>query len=305
MTSLTNDRPGPAMQAISRFRARLRPAQPEIAHSALSLRARRFQFALLIIILPLFLLPFYVMISAAFKTSAQADVLYMWQLPSPWSFDGIQKAWEALSPNFINSFLMVIPAVVISTTLGSFNGYLLSKFQFRGSNVLFTVMLVGMFIPYQTVLIPIVKFLQLINLYGTIPGLILVHVVYGLPITTLIFRNFYVSIPKALVEAASIDGAGILRTYLSIVLPLSLPGFVVAGIFQFTNIWNDFLFGIVVIPNPNMQPVTAALNNLSGTQTVDWNIVMAGAAIAAIPTAIAYVLLGRFFVQGLTAGSVK
>ena len=274
-------------------------------HSALSMRTRRIQFALLIIILPLFLLPFYVMISAAFKTSAQADVLYMWQLPSPWSFNGIQQAWSALSPNFINSFIMVIPAVVISTLLGSFNGYLLSKFQFRGSNVLFTIMLVGMFIPYQTVLIPIVKFLQLINLYGTIPGLILVHVVYGLPITTLIFRNFYVSIPKALVEAASIDGAGIIRTYLSIVLPLSLPGFVVAGIFQFTNIWNDFLFGIVVIPNPSMQPVTAALNNLSGTQTVDWNIVMAGAAIAAIPTAIAYVLLGRFFVQGLTAGSVK
>jgi len=277
----------------------------EAIPSALSMRTRRIQFVLLIIILPLFLLPFYVMISAAFKTSAQADVLYMWQLPSPWSFDGIQKAWESLSPNFINSFLMVIPAVVISTLLGSFNGYLLSKFQFRGSNILFTVMLVGMFIPYQTVLIPIVKFLQLVNLYGTIPGLVLVHVVYGLPITTLIFRNFYVSIPKALVEAASIDGAGIFRTYLSIVLPLSLPGFVVAGIFQFTNIWNDFLFGIVVIPNPNMQPVTAALNNLSGTQTVDWNIVMAGAMIAAVPTAIAYILLGRFFVQGLTSGSVK
>jgi len=281
------------------------PARSDDIHSALSMTTRRIQFVLLIIILPLFLLPFYVMLSAAFKTSAQADVLYMWQLPSPVSFDGISKAWEALSPNFINSFLMVIPAVVISTLLGSFNGYLLSKFQFRGSNILFTVMLVGMFIPYQTVLIPIVKFLQMINLYGTIPGLILVHVVYGLPITTLIFRNFYVSIPKALVEAASIDGAGILRTYLSIILPLSLPGFVVAGIFQFTNIWNDFLFGIVVIPNPNMQPVTAALNNLSGTQTVDWNIVMAGAAIAAVPTAIAYLLLGRFFVQGLTAGSVK
>jgi len=171
------------------------PARSDDIHSALSMTTRRIQFVLLIIILPLFLLPFYVMLSAAFKTSAQADVLYMWQLPSPVSFDGISKAWEALSPNFINSFLMVIPAVVISTLLGSFNGYLLSKFQFRGSNILFTVMLVGMFIPYQTVLIPIVKFLQMINLYGTIPGLILVHVVYGLPITTLIFRNFYVSIP--------------------------------------------------------------------------------------------------------------
>jgi glucose/mannose transport system permease protein len=274
-------------------------------NSAISRRTRKIQFALLVLLVPLFLIPFYVMISSAFKTSAQADVLSMWNLPSPWSLDGIQQAWSALAPNFKNSFMMVIPAVVISTVLGSFNGYLLSKFQFRGSNVLFTLMLVGMFIPYQTVLIPMVKFLQMVHLYGTIPGLILVHVVYGLPITTLIFRNYYVSIPKALVEAASIDGAGIIRTYVSVILPLSIPGFVVAGIFQFTNIWNDFLFGIVVIPNPKMQPVTAALNNLSGTQTVDWNVVMAGAAIAAIPTAVAYLLLGRFFVQGLTSGSVK
>jgi len=281
------------------------PARSDDIHSALSMTTRRIQFVLLIIILPLFLLPFYVMLSAAFKTSAQADVLYMWQLPSPVSFDGISKAWEALSPNFINSFLMVIPAVVISTLLGSFNGYLLSKFQFRGSNILFTVMLVGMFIPYQTVLIPIVKFLQMINLYGTIPGLILVHVVYGLPITTLIFRNFYVSIPKALVEAASIDGAGILRTYLSIILPLSLPGFVVAGIFQFTNIWNDFLFGVTVVFDPKRQPVTVALNNLNGTNSVDWTVVMAAAVLAAAPTAIVYIVLGRFFIRGLLAGSMK
>ena len=285
--------------------AKASAGRPPSRASAWSTRARRFQFAFLVLMIPLFILPFYVMISAAFKTSAQADVLFMWELPSPFTLDGIQQAWTSLAPNFKNSFLMVIPAVVISTMLGSFNGYLLSKFEFRGSNILFTVMLVGMFIPYQTVLIPMVKFLQMVHLYGTIPGLILVHVVYGLPITTLIFRNYYVAIPKALVEAASMDGAGIIRTYLYVILPLSIPGFVVAGIFQFTNIWNDFLFGIVVIPSPSMQPVTAALNNLSGTQTVDWNIVMAGALIAAVPTAVAYLLLGRFFVQGLTAGSVK
>ncbi len=274
--------------------------------SALSMRTRRIQFALLIVSVPVFLIPFYVMISAAFKTSANADVSTMWKLPSPFSLDGPAQAWHALGPDFINSVLMVVPATVISVLIGSFNGYLLSKWHFRGSNAVFTVMLVGMFIPYQSILIPLVKFLQAIQLYGTIPGLVLVHVVYGIPITTLIFRNYYAdAVPKALVEAGAMDGAGIIRTYFKIMMPLSLPGFVVAGIFQFTNIWNDFLFGIVVIPNPKMQPVTAALNNLSGTQTVDWNIVMAGAAIAAIPTAIAYLLLGRFFVQGLTAGSVK
>jgi len=166
-------------------------------------------------------------------------------------------------------------------------------------------MLVGMFIPYQTILIPMVRFLQYIHLYGTLPGLALVHIVYGIPITSLMFRNFYVSIPKAIVEAASIDGAGLLKTFARIIIPLSIPGFVVAGLFQFTNIWNDFLFGIVAIPNPTMQPVTAALNNLAGTQTVDWNVLMAGSLIAALPTALIYLLLGRYYIQGLTAGSVK
>jgi glucose/mannose transport system permease protein len=166
-------------------------------------------------------------------------------------------------------------------------------------------MLVGMFIPYQTILIPMVRFLQFVHLYGTIPGLILVHVVYGIPITTLIFRNYYTAIPKELVEAAAVDGAGILRTYWSVILPVSITGFVVAGIFQFTNIWNDFIFGIVTIPNPTLQPVTAALNNLSGSQSVNWNVIMAGALIAALPTLLTYIGLGRFFVEGLTAGSVK
>jgi glucose/mannose transport system permease protein len=267
--------------------------------------ARHWQLLLLVCIAPLFLLPFYVVITAAFKNPQQADVLTMWNLPNPVSFEGIHQAWTALSPNFFNSIEVVVPATIISSLIGSFNGYLLSKYTFRLSNLLFTLMLVGMFIPYQAILIPMVKFLDMVGLYGTKPGLILVHVVYGIPITTLIFRNYYVAIPKAIVEAAAIDGAGVVRTYLSVVLPISIPGFVVAGIFQFTNIWNDFLFGLVVIPNPSNQPVTAALNNLSGTQTVNWNVVMAGALIAALPTGLAYLGLGRFFIRGLTAGSVK
>lgn len=267
--------------------------------------ARRYQFLVLAIALPLFVAPFYVMIMASLKTPEAADVTTMWLPPSPLSLEGLGEAWGRLAPNFINSFLMAIPATVISAALGSFNGYLISKFTFRMSNLMFTLMLVGMFIPYQSILIPLVTFLQTVGLYGTIPGLILVHVVYGIPIATLIFRNYYVAIPKAIVEAATVDGAGILRTYWSVVLPVSIPGFVVAGIFQFTNIWNDFLFAVVTIPNPAIQPVTVALNNLSGTQTVNWNVLMAGALIAALPTAVAYLTLGRFYIQGLTAGSVK
>ena len=267
--------------------------------------SRRVQFILLCLFIPLFTIPFYVVLSASFKSSAGADVSTMWKLPEQWTTSGMSMAWNSLKGNFSNSLLMTIPAVIISSLIGSLNGFILSKYKFKFSNIMFTLMLVGMFIPYQTILMPMVRFLQYIHLYGTLPGLALVHIVYGIPITSLMFRNFYVSIPKAIVEAASIDGAGLLKTFVRIIIPLSIPGFVVAGLFQFTNIWNDFLFGIVAIPNPTMQPVTAALNNLAGTQTVDWNVLMAGSLIAALPTALIYLLLGRYYIQGLTAGSVK
>ncbi len=263
------------------------------------------QFFALSVAALVFVIPFYVMVSAAFKTPVAADVSRMWRLPRPLSFDGLSEAWKRLGPNFFNSVKLVVPATLISSMIGAFNGFLLSKYRFRFSTTMFTMMLLGMFLPYQVVLIPLIKFLSTIHLYGKLPGLVLVHVVYGLPITTLMFRNFYVSIPKELIEAASVDGAGIFRTFRSVVLPVSLPGFVVAGIFQFTNIWNDFLFGVVVITDPRKQPVTVALNNLSGNQSVNWNVVMAGALIAAIPTALAYIGFGRYYVEGLTAGSVK
>jgi glucose/mannose transport system permease protein len=166
-------------------------------------------------------------------------------------------------------------------------------------------MLFGFFIPYQSILIPLVRFLQTIKMYGKIPGLILVHVVYGLPITTLIFRNYFTGVPTSMLEAARVDGAGVIKIFTHVMLPLSIPSFVVVGIFQFTNVWNDFLFGVTVVPNPAAQPVTIALNNLSGSFSVDWNVVMAGAVVAALPTAIVYMLLGRYFIRGLMAGSVK
>ena len=250
-------------------------------------------------------LPIYVMVINGIKEAQDVSLATMWRLPSQFTLGGFAEAWRRLSPNLRNSLVMVVPATMLSALIGSLNGYLFSKWRFRGSEVIFAVLLFGFFIPYQSILLPLVRFLQMIGLYGTLPGLVLTHVVYGIPVTTLIFRNFYASIPRSIIEAATVDGAGVIQTYSRIILPLSAPAFVVTTIFQFTNIWNDFLFGITVVPNPQAQPVTIALNNLSGSFSVDWNVVMAGAVLAALPTALVYIFLGRFFVTGLVAGSVK
>lgn len=252
-----------------------------------------------------FLVPLYVMVSASLKPSVDAGIARMWELPWPLDLTGLSTAWQRLSPNMGNSISVVIPATVVSSLIGSVNGFLLAKIRFRFSNAAFVLILFGMYIPFQAVLVPLVQFLQSVHLYGTLGGLTLVHIVYGIPITTLIFRNYYIAIPTALVEAAQMDGAGVLQTYWRIFLPLSTPAFVVSAIFQFTNIWNDFLFGLVVIPSGARQPVTVALNNLSGTTSVDWNVVMAGALIAGLPTVVIYLIAGKFFVRGLVAGSVK
>jgi glucose/mannose transport system permease protein len=227
--------------------------------------------------------------------------------------EGFRAAWagiadkglRGLSRNLLNSFYLAIPATIISSMLGSLNGYVLSKWKFRGADIVFPLMLFGMFIPYQSILIPLTQTLAFIGLGGTIWGLILVHVVYGIPITTLIFRNYYAEVPTDLVEAARIDGANILGVYWRVMFPLSLPGFVVVIIWQFTNIWNEFLFAVTILQKPELQPITVALRNLAGSQIKEWNMVMAGALIAAIPTLLIYIILGRFFIRGLLAGSVK
>ena len=259
----------------------------------------------LILCLLFFLMPFYVMIVNGLKEATSVSVSTMWNLPTSWSGGGFVEAFQRLGPSMGNSLLIAIPATIISACWGSINGYLFSKWKFRGSNVLFALLVFGMFIPYQSILIPLIQFLEMIRLYGTIPGLIAVHVIYGLPIVTLIFRNYFTNIPDEMVEAARIDGAGLVRIFTNVMLPLSLPAFVVVCIFQFTNIWNDFLFGVTILTNPQAQPVTVALNNLQGSYSVDWNVVMAGAITAALPTALVYIFLGRFFIRGLLAGSVK
>ena len=253
----------------------------------------------------LFLAPVYIMVMAGLKSGAQADAPHMWELPKKIDFEGLTTAWAALGPNFRNSLLVVLPATVVSSLLGALVGYVFAKLPFRLSNLAFGLMLMGMFIPYQVILVPMVRFLVTIHLYGSLVGLGLVHVVYGIPIAALIFRNYFAGLPHEIIEAGQVDGASHWLIFRKVVLPLALPAFVVCGIFQFTNQWNDFLFGITVVPDPTKQPITVALNNLSGNFSVQWNTVMAGALLAAIPTALVYMTLGKFFVRGLTAGSVK
>lgn len=261
-------------------------------------------YALLIALSCFYLMPVYVMIITSLKPLEEVTLSQMWQLPTSLDFSSYSEAFTKLAPNLLNSFYLVIPATLLSALLGSLNGYVLSKWKFKGANTLFTVILFGMFIPYQSILIPLIQFLREIGLYNSIAGLVFVHVVYGIPITTLMFRNFYASIPDSMIESAKIDGAGFIGVYRFIMVPLSITGFVVVAIWQFTNIWNEFLFA-VTITTSDQQPVMVALQNLSGSQIVQWNVQMAGALLAALPTLLVYIFLGKFFVKGLLAGSVK
>lgn len=273
--------------------------------------ARLLLYLLLTAFAVYYLMPVYVLVVTSLKSFAEVNLYRMWSPPRTFSLESFQRAlfggmgYQGLAPNILNSVIMVLPATILSAALGSLNGYIFARWQFRGANTLFTLALFGMFIPYQSILIPLVQTLKSVGLYGTIPGLILTHVIYGIPITTLIFRNYYATIPKELVEAARIDGAGLLGVYRRIMLPLSLPGFAVVLIWQFTSIWNDFLFAVTIAQNPAVQPVTVALNNLAGSFIVEWNVQMAGALLAALPTLLVYVFLGRYFMRGLLAGSLK
>jgi glucose/mannose transport system permease protein len=253
----------------------------------------------------IYLLPIYLMVLTGLKPFNQVDLKTMWDLPQGGLYvENFIAGYKQLAPNIKNSFSMVIPEALLSALLGSLNGYLLAKWKFKGSNLLFSLILFGMFIPYQSILIPLVKFMQAINLYGDLPGLVLVHIIYGIPITTLIFRNYYAGISSEILEAGRIDGASLMGLYRHIMLPLSAPSFAVVIIWQFTQAWNEFLFA-VILTNQSHWPVTVALNNLAGSQLVQWNVLMAATFIAALPTMLVYVFLGRYFLRGLMAGALK
>src|SRR5215470_17912765 len=241
--------------------------------------------------------------------------VFLMSLPHEWTVAPWLSAWSTaqigvqptgLRPFFINSFLLVVPAVAISTLIGALNGYILTQFKFRGANLMFGAMLLTVFIPFQIVLIPMAKTLGLLGLAGTIKGLILVNVVYGIGFTTLFFRNYYAAFPGELVRSARIDGAGFFGVLWRILLPSSAPIIVVTVIWQFTNIWNEFLFG-ASFSDYSSFPLTVALNNLvnSSTGVKEYNVHFAGAFIAAIPTLVVYLVSGKYFVRGLMAGSVK
>ena len=272
-------------------------------------------YAVLLVFAVYYLLPLYVMLVNSVKPLDEIRQGNMMSLPQLFTLDPWRSAWSTaqigvqptgLKPYFLNSVLMVIPAVAMSTLLGAMNGYVLTKWRFRGDGIVFGLLLFACFIPFQIVLIPMARILGLLGLAGSTPGLILVHVVYGLGFTTLFFRNYYDAFPTELIRAAQIDGAGFFRIFWRILLPSSGPIIVVTVIWQFTNIWNDFLFG-ASFADFDSQPVTIALNNLvsSSTGVKEYNVHFAGAILAALPTLVVYVVSGRYFVRGLMAGAVK
>ncbi|MCT4371584.1 carbohydrate ABC transporter permease [Yangia mangrovi] len=274
-----------------------------------------FIYGVLALLALYYLTPLWVMITTSLKPLDEIYGGSFIGLPQTVTFEAWSKAWSGacigtectgLKPYFINSILMVVPAVLLSTGLGALNGYVLTKWRFRGANLVFGMMLFGCFLPYQAVILPMAQVLGKLGLSGTIPGLILVHTLYGICFTSLFFRNYFITIPDELTKAAQIDGAGFFRIFFSIMLPAALPIIVVSCIWQFTQVWNDFLFGVSFTSGSD-SPITVALNNIVNVTTgrKQYNVDMASAMIAAIPTLLVYVTAGRYFVRGLTAGAVK
>lgn len=296
------------MTAATNVLASPRPAPsgppPRVSRSRYSL-ARTLKYAGLIFFLVVVLIPVYVLLVTSFKGTGDADPSRAWALPQLWTLDNWATAWTALSPAIMRSLAIVVPSSIISAFLGSLNGFVLARWSFRGADIVFTLILFGMFIPYQAVMIPLNQLVLDLGVPTGVPTLIMLHVVYGIPITTLIFRNYYMTVPHELIEAGRVDGAGMLRTYWSIVLPISIPSFVVVLIWQFTSAWNDFLFAVFFSSSQN-GPVTVALNNLAnGALLQNYGVSMAGALFASLPTLLVYIVLGRYFVGGLMSGSVK
>ena len=277
--------------------------------------SRIFIYLILIIFAIYYLLPLYVMLTNSLKPLEEIRSGGMLNLPSVWTLDPWRSAWSTaqigvdpsgLKPFFWNSISMVIPAVILTAILGAMNGYVLTKWQFKGHGIVFGMLLLSCFIPFQIVLIPMAKMLGILGMAGTTSGLVFVHLIYGLGFTTLFFRNYYAAFPTEIIKAAQIDGAGFFRIFWRVLLPSSAPIIVVTVIWQFTNIWNDFLFGASFADFDSI-PMTVALNNLvnSSTGVKEYNVHFAGAILAALPTLVVYIVSGRYFVRGLMAGAVK
>ncbi|BCH08434.1 sugar ABC transporter permease [Mesorhizobium sp. 131-3-5] len=277
--------------------------------------ARIFIYMCLIIVAMVYLLPLLVVVLTSVKDLDDIRNGSILSLPQRVTFEPWRQAWSeaciglrcsGLKGFFVNSIVMIVPAVTISTAAGAINGYALTQWKFRGADLIFAMLLFGVFIPFQIILIPMARTLGAIGIANTVVGLITVHVVYGIPFTTLFFRNYFLSLPSDLVKAARVDGAGFYQTLWRIILPISVPCFVVSIIWQFTNIWNDFIFGTTFTSGDNV-PVTVALNNVVNTTTgvKAYNVDMASVVMTALPTLAIYVFAGRYFLRGLMAGSIK
>jgi glucose/mannose transport system permease protein len=236
-------------------------------------------------------------------------------LPLAPSFAPWVKAWSAactglnctgVQAGFWNSVRIVIPAVFFSVLLGAMNGYALAQWRFRGADTVLTALMLGAFVPYQVILYPVVRITRALAIYGSYPGIVLIHIVFGLPVMTLIFRNFYLGLPQELVRAARVDGAGFFRIFFWIMLPLSMNILIVGVILQTTGIWNDYLLGLIFAGHDNL-PMTVQLSNIVNTTNgePEYNVDMAATLLTAIPPLLVYFLSGRFFVRGITAGAVK
>lgn len=272
-------------------------------------------YGILIVVCVYYLLPLWVMVMTSMKGMPEVRLGNIFAPPVEVTFQPWVKAWseactglncDGLSRGFWNSVLITVPSVIVSIAIASVNGYALINWKFKGSDVFFTILIFGSFIPYQIMLYPIVILLREMGIYGTLWGLIIVHTIFGMPILTLLFRNYFSSIPEELFKAARVDGAGFWGIYFRIMLPMSLPIFVVALILQVTGIWNDFLFG-VVFTKPDLYPMTVQLNNIvNSVQGVkEYNVNMAATVLTGLVPLIVYFVSGKLFVRGIAAGAVK
>ena len=263
-----------------------------------------FIYLILIFLAFFYLFPIYSMVNTSFKTNK--ELIYGPIRPaSGFHLSAYREAFQRIEKPYINSAIMTLSATVLSSLIGAMAGYVFSKYHFRGSNVLFFLIIIGFYVAPESILIPLVRFMGMLKLYNTYLGLILTHTAYGVPITTLLFKNYFDPIPLSLVESAQIDGCSVTKVFTKIMLPLSLPGFAVVGIFQFTNIWNDYLFGLTLTQGIASQPVTVAVANLKGTTIAAWNVHMAGAFMSSIPVILIYLFFLRLIIKGLLLGSIK
>ena len=292
--------------------ARVEPRGPRPKHLS---PARLGIYAFLIISALFFLIPLYIMVVTSLKGMPEIRLGRIFALPADPTFQPWADAWLhactgrdcfGLSPGFLNSVKITVPSVVISIVIASLNGYALSFWRYKGANFFFALLVFGAFVPYQVVVYPLIIAAREVKLFSTLAGIIIVHTIFGMPILTLLFRNFYASLPVELFKAARIDGAGFWRVFFYIMVPMSVPITVVAVILQVTGIWNDFLFGIIFAGRPNW-PMTVQLNNIVNTTTGvrEYNVNMAATILTAAVPLVIYFVSGRWFVRGITAGAVK